>query len=157
MFLCKWWSIKHSLFVVHFTKNCTAFKFLTFDMNGQMKADTLLPLPASTKIFPFLCFRFHIPGYGVPFSASIAAWLLSPSTTIFWLRIFSESRSFAISKIERTSVWNTVLPFPRWKMLFLGGNYLGILHKNLLPVSHLISSHQCKPWECSDLERSQIW
>ena len=64
MFLCKSWSTKHSLFVVYFTKNCTAVKVLTFDMNGQSGSNTLLPLPASasTKICCFYRFDFHIPG-----------------------------------------------------------------------------------------------
>ena len=41
--------IKHSLFVVYFTKNCTTFKFSTFDMNGQSGSGTLLPLPPLRK------------------------------------------------------------------------------------------------------------
>ena len=56
---------KHLVFVEYFTKNCTTFTFLTFDMNGQSGSGTLLPLPdplsASTKIFRFHRFRFRLP------------------------------------------------------------------------------------------------
>ena len=49
IFLCKWWSIEHSLFIAHFTKNCTTFKFLTLDMTDQSGSGsgTLSLLPAS--------------------------------------------------------------------------------------------------------------
>ena len=85
-------------------------------------------------------------------SAMIAAWL-STSTTILWLCIFSKSRFFATSEIAKTSAWNTVLcrVLQGGKMLVLE-SFLGILHKNPHLLSHLLSSHQCKLWQCSDLE-----
>ena len=85
----------------------------------------------------------------------IAAWL-STGTTILWLCILSKSRFLATFEIAKTSARNTVLCIPWWKMLVLG-SCLGILHKNPHLLSHLVSSHQRKPWQSSDLERFQIW
>ena len=68
---------KTSTFRRIFHKNCAAFEFLTFDMNGKVEAEAVpfyhfqLPLPfpqkfaASTASASSYCFRFYIPGYNI--------------------------------------------------------------------------------------------
>ena len=60
-FLCKWWSIKHSLFVVYFSKDCTTFNFWRSICMDRVEAEwkRKLPAPASTKNCRFHRFRFQ--------------------------------------------------------------------------------------------------
>ena len=70
-------NVGFSNLVIYYTKNCTTFKFLTFDMRGQSRlveaeAEFFIPF---TKTCRFHRFRFHIPGAKPP-SCVVDRWQL---------------------------------------------------------------------------------